>query len=312
MAHDFAKTRKSTSASRRKKEGAPAWLLLLAGTLAGAFVMLLVYLAGLTPSTKSLTPTPTLTSATKPPISTVPAAPHKRTSPVFEFYSKLPDNRRAIIDPAALQQAQRFQQTQQTVLATQSSPSPSPVMEMPKPINAEKTAVTPPAAAAEPSSKPPTEKITPPVVAAATTVPASTALATSAPSPIKPPAQGNLTKPRAGQNEAVKTEAMKTAALKASTSHPTPKNTPAKTATPVVKNKARYILQAGVFHKKIDADRQRAKVLMLGMSARAQPFAHQGETWLKVWVGPFASASAMEDARIMLNGNHIQATPASP
>ena len=78
-----------------------------------------------------------------------------------------------------------------------------------------------------------------------------------------------------------------------------PKGTP-----PASENSAqesvRYLLQAGSFRRSEDADRLRAKLLLLGLEATTQPVTSSGSTWHRVLVGPFESRSNMSAARATL------------
>jgi cell division protein FtsN len=62
-----------------------------------------------------------------------------------------------------------------------------------------------------------------------------------------------------------------------------------------------YILQAGSFKKADDADRLRAKLIMMGMDVRVDAVKGQGgDTWHRVQVGPFTSRSKLSKARSSL------------
>ena len=58
-----------------------------------------------------------------------------------------------------------------------------------------------------------------------------------------------------------------------------------------------YILQAGSFRQRADADRRRAELLLLGL----EPSIRQGDgdngRWYRVYLGPFETRSAMNRAR---------------
>ena len=62
-----------------------------------------------------------------------------------------------------------------------------------------------------------------------------------------------------------------------------------------------YILQAGSFKSAADADRLRARLLLLGLEASMEPVTgRNGETWHRVQVGPFVSRSKLAKARSTL------------
>lgn len=102
MSHDFARSQRLKKESarkpaRKKKGGVPSWLWLLVGTLVGCLIMFLVYLSGAAPQL------PNLKSAQQPAAqpeqkTSEPAAPPKRVSPVFEFYTKLPEGGQPVTD----------------------------------------------------------------------------------------------------------------------------------------------------------------------------------------------------------------------
>ena len=105
MSHDFARSQRLKKESarkpaRKKSGGVPSWLWVLVGTLVGCLVMFLVYLSGAAPQLPNLKIAQPVTSATtqaeqKP---NEPAAPPKRVSPVFEFYTKLPEGGQPVTD----------------------------------------------------------------------------------------------------------------------------------------------------------------------------------------------------------------------
>ncbi len=106
MSHDFARSQRLKKESarkpaRKKSGGVPSWLWVLVGTLVGCLIMFLVYLSGAAPQLPNLKPAQPVTSATtqaeqKP--SEPAAAPPKRVSPVFEFYTKLPEGGQPVTD----------------------------------------------------------------------------------------------------------------------------------------------------------------------------------------------------------------------
>ena len=114
MSHDFARSQRirkespQRSSKSKKRSGIPSWLWLLVGTLAGCLIMFLVYLSGVRPPLPS--PAATAPQTVAPVGSTVTTeqtpAPPKRVSPVFEFYTKLPEGGQPVTDvPPAAQPA---------------------------------------------------------------------------------------------------------------------------------------------------------------------------------------------------------------
>ncbi|HNL92541.1 MAG TPA: hypothetical protein PKH01_06560, partial [Pseudomonadales bacterium] len=124
MSHDFARSQRikkeaPRQPSRRKKNrGVPAWLLVLVGTLVGCLIMFLVYLSGVRPPVPAAVIPPQSTPATPVVGSTVTSeqtpAPPKRVSPVFEFYTKLPEGGQPVTDIAPATQPSQ-QDTKPTV-----------------------------------------------------------------------------------------------------------------------------------------------------------------------------------------------------
>ena len=69
-------------------------------------------------------------------------------------------------------------------------------------------------------------------------------------------------------------------------------------------NEARYILQAGAFGGSGDAEATKAKIAMLGLSARVESAQIGGKTVYRVRMGPYGSASELAEAKQKLaNGN---------
>lgn len=95
----------------------------------------------------------------------------------------------------------------------------------------------------------------------------------------------------------------------ATTSPTTPVATPAPTVataapTKPAGNEARYILQAGAFGGSGDAEATKAKIAMLGLSARVESAEIGGKTVYRVRMGPYGSASELAEAKQKLaNGN---------
>lgn len=58
-----------------------------------------------------------------------------------------------------------------------------------------------------------------------------------------------------------------------------------------------YLLQAGSFRQREDADRRRAELLLLGLQPRVEEASGDNGRWFRVYLGPFDSRSAMSRAR---------------
>lgn len=67
-----------------------------------------------------------------------------------------------------------------------------------------------------------------------------------------------------------------------------------------------YLLQAGSFREKGDADSVRAQLILLNLSAEIRQFNNNGEIWHRVIVGPFAERSMMAKTRTTLLENKIE------
>ncbi len=69
-----------------------------------------------------------------------------------------------------------------------------------------------------------------------------------------------------------------------------------------------YILQVGSFRNEAEAERRRARLALLGLEARVQTIAIDGEaTWHRVQVGPYDELGVLNDARVRLRENDIEA-----
>lgn len=68
-----------------------------------------------------------------------------------------------------------------------------------------------------------------------------------------------------------------------------------------------YFLQAGSYPDAKGADEQKAKLALLGFTAKVQPITINGKTWNRVRVGPYASASELETAKKSLADSGVNA-----
>jgi hypothetical protein len=68
----------------------------------------------------------------------------------------------------------------------------------------------------------------------------------------------------------------------------------------------RYLLQAGSFQERNDADKRRARILLLNLNATVTPGLVAGRTWFRVIVGPYDRAQA-DMVRNELSENNIPA-----
>lgn len=84
---------------------------------------------------------------------------------------------------------------------------------------------------------------------------------------------------------------------------------PAKPAEPA-RTSGRYVLQAGSFATRAEADRRRGELVLSGLSVGVQQATtDKGETRYRVIVGPFANEGAMKDAQKQLAGMKIDTLP---
>lgn len=70
-----------------------------------------------------------------------------------------------------------------------------------------------------------------------------------------------------------------------------------------------YLLQAGSFQNRQDAENHRARLLLLNMSVNIVPGVVSGRTFHRVQVGPFAGRQRVEQARAMLSEQGIDSIP---
>ncbi|HWK55487.1 MAG TPA: SPOR domain-containing protein [Hyphomicrobiales bacterium] len=84
--------------------------------------------------------------------------------------------------------------------------------------------------------------------------------------------------------------------------------TPA-TTTASTEAQIAYLLQAGSFQDRQDAENRRAKIILLNMNATIEPGVVSGRTWQRVQVGPFQGRQSAEEARALLSENNIDSIP---
>jgi cell division septation protein DedD len=65
-----------------------------------------------------------------------------------------------------------------------------------------------------------------------------------------------------------------------------------------------YLLQAGSFRQRDDAERRRAELVLLGLTPKLEEISNANGRWFRVYVGPFDSHASMTKARgLMANQN---------
>ena len=97
---------------------------------------------------------------------------------------------------------------------------------------------------------------------------------------------------------------------------PAPSRTPeaapataARTAPPAAAADARYLLQAGSFSASGDAEALKARIALLGLSARVESGEAGGRTVYRVRMGPYGTATELADAKAKLQNGGLQALP---
>jgi cell division protein FtsN len=70
-----------------------------------------------------------------------------------------------------------------------------------------------------------------------------------------------------------------------------------------------YLLQAGSFQNRQEAENRRARIVLLNLSANVVPGVVAGRTWQRVQVGPFNGRQSADDARAVLSANNIESIP---
>jgi hypothetical protein len=66
-----------------------------------------------------------------------------------------------------------------------------------------------------------------------------------------------------------------------------------------------YLLQAGSFKQREDADRRRAELLLLGLEPKIEETNGDNGRWFRVYVGPFESRSRLSKARSLTAAQNI-------
>lgn len=69
--------------------------------------------------------------------------------------------------------------------------------------------------------------------------------------------------------------------------------------------KSYYLLQAGSFRQREDADRRRAELLLLGLEPSIEETNGENGRWFRVYLGPFDSRSKMSRARSLTAAQNI-------
>jgi cell division protein FtsN len=86
-------------------------------------------------------------------------------------------------------------------------------------------------------------------------------------------------------------------------------NPPPPSANLSQQDQSNYLLQAGSFQVRQEAEERRAKIMLLNMTADVVPGIVAGRTWYRVQVGPYAGREHAEEARRSLSANNIDSIP---
>jgi cell division protein FtsN len=86
-----------------------------------------------------------------------------------------------------------------------------------------------------------------------------------------------------------------------------PATPPAPVASAEPADEARYILQAGAFGASGDAEAVKAKIALLGLSARVESAQINGKTVYRVRMGPYGSAGELAEAKRKLGSGGLPA-----
>jgi cell division protein FtsN len=109
-------------------------------------------------------------------------------------------------------------------------------------------------------------------------------------------------------NDAAATQPTSTDAATQVAAGTTPAATPARPDTkPAQDDGAKYLLQAGAFQASGDAEAVKAKIALLGLTARVESAQIADKTVFRVRMGPYGSASELADAKRRLSGGGLPA-----
>jgi cell division septation protein DedD len=128
-----------------------------------------------------------------------------------------------------------------------------------------------------------------------------------------PPKQDNATAAKPTAAAATPTTAAATAPVETPPPATSPAATPPPATTvataPASSDTRQYLLQAGSFQDRQDAESRRAKIILLNLNANVVPGVVAGRTWQRVQVGPFSGRQNAEAARALLSENQIDSIP---
>jgi cell division protein FtsN len=84
---------------------------------------------------------------------------------------------------------------------------------------------------------------------------------------------------------------------------------PAANATAAASSEGGYVLQVGSYPNAESADAMKAKLALQGFTAHVQAITLDGKTWNRVQIGPFATATQLQDVQKRLSGAGFHAIP---
>ena len=127
----------------------------------------------------------------------------------------------------------------------------------------------------------------------------------AAATPAQPTATAALPKPVADSGSTTPPPAPPAAATATTTPNAAPSD--AATAAPAADDGTRYLLQAGAFQASGQAEEMKAKIALLGLSARVESASIKGATVYRVRMGPYGTASDLADAKRKLASGGLPA-----
>jgi cell division protein FtsN len=84
---------------------------------------------------------------------------------------------------------------------------------------------------------------------------------------------------------------------------------PAANATGTASSEGGYVLQVGSYPNAEGAEAMKAKLALQGFTAHVQAITLDGKTWNRVQIGPFATATQLQDVQKRLSGTGFHAIP---
>jgi cell division protein FtsN len=296
----MAARRGKSQARRTTSNGTPGWVWLVAGAAIAAVVFLAApnlfkkdddgFLRPGPRANPDAEPAPvadadvdTAIEASKPDASGKVQAKPSPAQTQYDFYTMLPGKEVRMSD-AELAATARAEEAARARAALEGKPVPAARA----PVSTSTAAPTP-IAENSPAPRPLTEPAVTrpaPVNSVTATAPAVASSAAAAAAPAKAPA-----------------------APTAPVSPPTPVASHAEptAATAAPADNHRYILQAGSFGASGDAESTKAKLAMLGLSARVESADINGKTVYRVRMGPYRTASELAEAKQKLSGSGLPA-----